>query len=86
MSTLPVSNTEYEALRAVADRRVQRAADLGPWAIQESGRLIEHTMNRLRSKGLMDVPARGGTPRLTDDGRASLESYEARVAAPDVTW
>lgn len=81
MSVLPVSRAEYEALRAVVDGKAERAADLGPWANKESGALIEHTLNRLRGKALMWVPARGGVPELTDAGRASLAAYEAQHAA-----
>jgi hypothetical protein len=48
-------------------------------------------MQRLRHKQLMLVPARGGTPELTADGRASLLAHEAKlaedgVARADIIW
>ncbi|HEX3811332.1 MAG TPA: hypothetical protein VHX59_00690 [Mycobacteriales bacterium] len=80
MSILPVTRAEYEALRAVADGMAVRAADRGPWANAASGASMDHTMQRLRHKQLMLVPARGGTPELTADGRASLRAHEAKLA------
>ena len=79
-----VSKSEYQTLRAVADGQAVRAADLGPWALATDGRLIDHTVNRLRVKALMIVPARGGTPELTADGRAAMEAYETEQAESEV--
>ena len=86
MAIYPVSEREYEALRVVADGNAVRAADRGPWSIAGEGRLINHTLHQLRLKGLMDVPAQGGRPRLTDEGRESLRAYEADVADDPGEW
>lgn len=68
----PISTRERDVLQAVADGRVRRDPELGPWSLD--GRLVEHMVQRLRTKGLLDVPARGGEPRLTAEGAETMGS------------
>ena len=66
----PISNNERDVLQAVIAGRVRRDPELAPWALD--GRLVQHTVQRLRAKGLLDVPVRGGRPRLTAEGEETI--------------
>lgn len=68
----PISTRERDILQAVVEGRVARDPDLGPWAVD--GRLVEHLVQRLRTKGLLLVPVRGGVPRLTAEGKETIAS------------
>jgi hypothetical protein len=66
----PISTKERDVLWAVVDGRLARDAELGPWALD--GQLVEHLVQRLRTKGLLQVPVRGGEPQLTAEGEETI--------------